>query len=137
MTNESAPTVILLLALVEMLVRLTEPNCAVVEASVGALPRLQFVPVVQLPLELSSQVSVAACAEGSAAATARTIEVRLSCFRPSRRVGRDLLERATACFFKIRVPGVSGSPAFPGLLVYTDVRSYSVSKRRRPWSVGT
>lgn len=85
LTNESAPTVILLPELVEMLVRLTEPNCAVVEASLGALPRLQFEPVVQFPLELSSQMSVAACAEGSAAATARTIEVRFRCCGPLRR----------------------------------------------------
>src|SRR3954453_16333391 len=95
---------------VEMLVRLTEPNCAVVEALFGGLPRPQSEPVVQLPLELSSQMSVAACAVGSAAATARTIEVRFRYCRPSRCLVRGLLERATTCFFKIRVRDVSGGP---------------------------
>src|SRR4051812_22050993 len=90
---------------VEMLVRLTEPNCAVVEALFGALPRLQSEPVVQLPLELSSQMSVAACADGSAAATARTIEVRFRYRGLPRPVVRVFLERATTCFFKIPAPG--------------------------------
>jgi len=92
----SAPTVTSLL--VDTLVWLPAPNWATAVAPVGALPVLQFEPVLQLPFALSIQMSEAACAEGSAAATASAIELRRRCFRLLRWVADDLRGRAaTGC----------------------------------------
>jgi hypothetical protein len=101
LTNESVP--IVTSVLVDTLVLLADPNCATAVAPVGALPLLQFAPVLQLPFELSIHVS-AARAAGSAAATASAIEVRRSRLKLSLRLTGGLQVHAAAGCFKISLP---------------------------------